>query len=120
MNTVAVGTRPANPLRRLPPHVRCAIKAELGLLFDRVDVLLARLDGDEDDPDLEEDDHSGDPLEMNGEAPDDDGRGILPTRPFYGVDQSAGPINYADAQSAYLAAENGLVRTPSGGWRRAA
>lgn len=119
MNTVAVGARPANP-PRLPPHIRAGITAELTMLFDRVDVLLARLDSDDDDPDLEKDDHSGDPLEVNGEAPNDDGRGMLPTRPSYGVDQSAGPINFAEAQTEYVAAENGLVRSSTGRWRRTA
>lgn len=106
--------------RRLPPHVRAAITVELNLLLDRVDVLLARLDDAEPDPDLEEDDHSGDPLELVGEALDDDGRGIMPTRPLYATDQSAGPINYAEAQSAYRAEETRLIYTSGNSWRRAA
>ncbi|MEH3099814.1 hypothetical protein [Sphingomonas adhaesiva] len=113
------GARRANP-PRLPLHIRAAISAELTMLLDRVDLLIARLDDADDDYDLEEDDHSGDPLEVNGEAPSDDGRSILPTRPLYAVNQAAGPINYTEAQTAYLAAENGLVCAPNGGWRPAA
>lgn len=119
MNTVAAGVRPANPTNGVPRHVRAAITAELTMLFDRVDVLLARLDRADGDPDVEEDDHGGTDLDR-GEADDDDARGLLPTRPLYGVDQVAGPINHADAQAAYMAAENGLARGPNGGWRRAA
>lgn len=87
------------------------------MLFDRVDVLIAWLDSHDDDLDLEEDDHSGDPLELNGEAPSDDGRGVLPQRPFYGVNQDAAPLNYAEAHSAFLAAEGGFDRNSNGGWR---
>lgn len=112
-------SRTADVAQGLPPHILAAINSELTTLFDRIDVLLARLDAADDDPDLEEDDHSGDPLEVNGEVPDDEGRGILPTRPFYAVDQTAGPVNYTEAQAAYLAAESGLVRSDSGGWRHA-
>lgn len=116
--TLPLGTQRANT-PRLPKHIRSAITAELAMLFDRVDVLISRLDADDGDVDLEEDDYGGTDLDR-GEADDDDARGLLPTRPLYAVDQTAGPINYAEAQSAYLAAENGLVRLPSGGWRRAA
>lgn len=119
VSTLPPGVRRTNT-SRLPNHVRAAISAELTMLFDRVDLLLARLDKDDGDPDLEEDDPSGDPLEVNGEAPDDEARGVLPIRPFYGVDQTSGPTNYAEAQATYLAAENGLVRAPGGGWRKAA
>jgi len=116
--TLPPGIRRANPTH-LPIHIRSAITAELTMLFDRVDVLLARLDADDDDVDLEEDDHGGTDLDR-GEADDNDARGLLPMRPLYAVDQTGGPINYAEAQSAYLAAENGLVRAPLGGWRTAA
>ena len=119
ISTLPPGVRRTNS-SRLPIHVRAAISSELTMLFDRVGLLLARLDNEDDDPDLEEDDPSGDPLEVNGEAPDDEARGVLPIRPFYGVDQTSGPTNYVEAQSAYLAAENGLVRAPGGGWRKAA
>jgi hypothetical protein len=66
-------------------------------MIDRMD----ELDGDID---IEEDDPSGDPLDIDGEAsaerPGD--RGLLPTLPIYGLDQSLGPINEAEANRAYM------------------
>lgn len=119
MTDLLPGDRQANPVR-LPHHVRAAITAELTMLFDRAEILLARLDRADGDCDLEDDDPAGDPLDERGEASDDEARGTLPTRPFYAVDQATGPTNYSAAQATYLAEENGLTRSSNGGWRRAA
>lgn len=71
------------------------------------------------DCDLEEDDHSGDLLDIEGEPPSDDGRPISKMLPLYGIDQSRGPINHAEATQAYLAEQAGLVRTSRGTWAHA-
>lgn len=99
---------------------RAAIEAEIEMHLHRVTLLIGRLDRQDGDCDLEDDDPAGDPLDLNGEMPDDEGRGILPTQPLYGVDQSAGPLNTAAANTEYTAAQNGLVRSATGGWRHAA
>jgi len=100
---------------------RAAIAREIETLID----LLDHADGD---PDLEpEDDRclAGDDgcapcydqlgKLMWGTAEEDLGR----LAPVYGVDQTAGPINYREASREYRAAELGLVRSASGGWRAA-
>lgn len=82
-----------------------------------VEHLIALLDAVDGDCDLEDDDPSGDPLDMGGEASSDDGRGLLPTRPIWALDQSGGPSNYREASREQAAKEMGLVRSPTGGWR---
>jgi hypothetical protein len=79
--------------------------------------LIAALDTLDGDPDLEEDDHSGDPLDLEGEAPADDGAVLMTARPIYGADQTQGPINEREAITEHKVAELDLVRSPTGGWR---
>ena len=99
----------------LPRHRRRAINAELEQLLDRVSVLIERLDAADDaDRDMEEDDHPGDMLDLLGEAPSDDGRGILAVRPLYALDQTGDPINYAAESRAHRMREMGLVRSDTG------
>lgn len=64
-----------------------------------VETLLAVLDDEDGDPDLEEDDPSGDPLDR-GEEDGCDHR----TLPRYGRDQSRGPVNCDEAHEARLIA----------------
>lgn len=63
------------------------------------------LDSRENDCDLEDDDPSGDPLEILGECQSDDGREVLAMLPKYGADQTLGPINEADARQAHYRME---------------
>lgn len=81
---------------------------------EEVERLLALLDAADGDCDLEDDDPSGDPLDLVGEASSDDGRGLLLTPPVWALDQTEGPVNHQQAQREYLAAEMGLVRSPTG------
>jgi len=101
------------------PFRRQRMEDEVEVLLARVERLLACLDAIDGDPDAEEDDPSGDPLDLLGEMPSDDGRPLLPERPLWAVDQEAGPTNYREASRAHQAAEMGLVRSPTGGWRHA-
>lgn len=78
------------------------------------------LDARAGDCDLEDDDPAGDPLDVDGEHPSDDGRTIVATMPAYGLDQSAGPINIRAAFQAHQAEDLGLVRSPRGTWAIAA
>ena len=58
-----------------------------------IETLIAKLDEIAGDPDVEEADPSGDPLDMHGEHPTDDGRELLLGSPVYGIDHTKGPIN---------------------------
>lgn len=82
-----------------------------------VEHLIALLDAADGDCDLEDDDPSGDPLDIGGEASSDDGRGLLPTRPIWALNQLGGPSNYRAASREQAAKERGLMRSPTGGWR---
>ena len=62
------------------------------------DALVAALDALDGNPDREDDDPAGDPLDA-GEAPE--ATPIMPTRPVYAIDQSTGPINEAQAYRRY-------------------
>lgn len=73
--------------------------------------------GDGDPDDREDDDPAGDPLDQSGEEQSDDGRPLLAARPVWGIDQTAGPINYRPASVEHQANVMGLVRSPTGGWR---
>lgn len=79
---------------------------------------LGRLFGDDKpgDPDDQEDDDPAATDIDGGEGEGDFGRGILPERPIYTLDQRSGPINYASAERERIARERGLVRSPTGGW----
>ncbi len=68
-----------------------------------IERLIALLDTADGDPDLEDDDPAGDPLDR-GEAEDWRPDGFVLPRPIYAVDQSAGPINEPAAYRAYLQA----------------
>lgn len=92
---------------------------------DQIEALIAMLDALDGDPDLEpeddvcaaRDDGCG-PFYVQGRrlwGSIDEDPGVL--RPIYGSDQTAGPINYADASRAHRASEMGLERSPNGGWR---
>lgn len=85
---------------------------------DAVEALIARLDLLAGDADLEEDDHAGDLLDER-EAASDDGRGLLSVLPIWPIDQTREPSNYREASRDHQAAEMGLVRSPSGGWKHA-
>ena len=98
---------------------RLAIEAEIEAHLERVTILLARIDGeDARSEDLEDDDPAGDHLDLTGEANSDDGRGLLPIRPIWSLDQTQGPLNFKEASREYAAAELGLVRSSTGGWQR--
>lgn len=84
---------PADLVRVLGPAQ--AMK-ELG---DMIEHLIAQLDGLTGDPDLEDDDPAGDPLDI-GEAPAD--TEVLAMLPRYGLDQSRGPINERPAYEQHL------------------
>ena len=73
-------------------------RATLARLVERA---IDRMDEMDGDPDLEDDDPAGDPLDERGEAPDDAGRGILPTLPVYAVDQASLPANVREAGRLY-------------------
>lgn len=75
-------------------------------------------DAEDDDPDTGVEDHPDgfDPeqdCEHDGSEHDD----VTLRHPIYGVDQSAGPINFREALIEHQALEMGLVRTATG-WRR--
>lgn len=96
-------------------HISWPLSRGLRLEIEReVERLIALLDAADGDCDLEDDDPSGDPLDLVGEASSDDGRGLLLTRPVWALDQTEGPVNHHQAQREYLAAEMGLVRSPAG------
>ena len=75
--------------------------SEIGRL---IEAMIGKLDDLAGEPDLEDDDPAGDPLDMLGEHPTDDGRELAPTWPAYGDDQTSGPLNVAAAQRAYALA----------------
>lgn len=87
------GGRTTLPLR-LTIEERHAIEAE-------IERLIASLDLADGDCDLEDDDPSGDHLDIFGEPSSDDGATLLPLRPIYGDDQRRGPINELEARRAY-------------------
>jgi len=68
---------------------RKAVEQQIEALID----LLDQLDGD---PDMEEDELAGDPLDLG----EDDG--CMKMRPLYGVDQSRGPVNAHEAYESQL------------------
>ena len=82
----------------LPPVPRYLRPEDRALIEEQIEALIALLDEQDGDCDLEEDDHSGDPLDQ-GEAQAD--TPIAPIQPFYGIDQSLGPINEDDAHRAW-------------------
>lgn len=69
---------------------------------DLIETMIAKLDDFAGDPDLEDADPSGDPLDMHGEHPTDDGRDFAPIPPIYAVDQTRGPTNTAAGYRAWL------------------
>jgi len=75
----------------LSAHDRAAIEA-------KIEELIAFLDEIDGDPDLEDDDPSGDPLDA-GEAPE--ATPIMPMQPIYGIDQTKGPINEREGYRAW-------------------
>lgn len=95
---------------RLPHSQRLTIETRLAECLDLADLLIAALDADEAPfEDIEDDDPSGDTLELRGEAPSDDGRDIYSTLPLYAVDQSEGLINDRVAFRAHMLAAIGRV-----------
>lgn len=96
-------------------------------IADQIETLIAMQDAMDGDPDFElEDDRcmAGD----DGCAPfvtpqgkrmwgsEDEDRGVL--KPVYGINQAAGPLNYAELDQAHRLTGMGLGRSPTGGWRR--
>lgn len=107
------------PTRALSFRRRKTIETEIETLLARVEQLLGRLDRADGDCDLEDDDPPGDILDR-GEAPGDNGAGIMRALPIYAEDQRSGPINYAIVSREHYAAEAGIVRSASGGWTHSA
>ena len=103
------------------PNASTPVERILGR-FDRaqlegfISVAIDLLDMADGDPDIEDDDPSGTPLDQ-GEG---DEATIVATKPIYGPDQSTGPINEREAIAEHQAKELGLERSPTGGWRRKA
>ena len=93
------------PFDQLAPMLRVIPSLPRPVLARLTERLLERLDELDGDPDLEEDDHPGDPLDIHGEHPTDDGQTMLPTKPIYGEDQTLGPINEQDATRAFYRQE---------------
>ncbi|OJY68608.1 MAG: hypothetical protein BGP16_05005 [Sphingobium sp. 66-54] len=79
----------------LARYDRASLEAFLSVAID----LLDAMDGD---PDVEDDDPSGDTLDISGEAPTDNGAEMYAIRPVYSVDQSRGPINEAEAHREHM------------------
>lgn len=71
---------------------------------DLIESMIAKLDSLAGDPDLEDADPSGDPLDIHGEQQSDDGIAIASIWPTYGDDQSSGPLNIAVAHRAHALA----------------
>lgn len=91
----------------LSDHRREHIAAQIDQHLAHVERLIAVLDRADGDCDREDDDPAGDPLDERGEAPADDGRGILVTLPLYDADQRRGPINRGSANRAWLRSMEG-------------
>lgn len=101
----------------MPLHRRVAIEEEIELHLQRADFLIRRLDQvDAPFEDLEDDDPAGTDLD-DGEGVGDDGRGLLPDRPMYAVDQSTGPTNHRRAEHDHYCRNMGMVRGRDGKWR---
>lgn len=93
---------------RLPRAKRAQIEERITRHLSIAHQLIGILDAiDAPFEDLEDDDPSGDVLEIHGEAPSDDGRPLYPVRPIYGIDQSAGPTNEHAAYRAHMLAAIG-------------
>lgn len=103
------------PLRA--PTLGLLSSSDRAAIEQTVEQLIALLDTADGDPDLEDDDPAGDPLDERGEAPSDNGTDLLPVLPRYGDDQTAGPVNERDGLRALRAVQLGLVPTTTGGWR---
>lgn len=110
--------RPQTITLGLAYNTRAAIEDEI----ERLIALLDTFDGDTDleaehDVDDAHDDGCGSFYAQGrrlwGSPHEEDGR----LKPAYGVDQSAGPINYRESDQEHRAADLGLVRSPTGGWR---
>lgn len=68
---------------------------------DEIERLIGLLDLHDGDCDLEDDDPAGDPIEIHGEAPADNGNDLMPILPLYALDQSGGPINVREGYRAW-------------------
>ena len=95
---IRYGAPIAVPLDVLLSAIPSLPRRELGRLVERAIDHMDRLDGD---PDVEDDDPAGDPLELYGEHSSDTGCAMLPGKPLYDEDQTLGPINERDAARAY-------------------
>ncbi|HEX8388249.1 MAG TPA: hypothetical protein VF636_04465 [Sphingomonas sp.] len=62
--------------------------------------MIDHIDGLDPDPEEEDDDPAGDPLDR-GELDESRPDGIKLPRPVYGADQSLGPVNYAETCRAW-------------------
>lgn len=110
--------------RRAARYRRLLATLSADEIGDAIEALIARLDLLAGDPDLEDDDPAGDPLDR-GEGDTFEGAGggsgfdarFDGARPRYSLDQTRGPSNIAEATREHQARELGLVRTSIGGWR---
>lgn len=84
---------------------------------DEIERLIALLDAaDASGEDIEPEEDFG--IEDQTEGVGDHGRGLLPDRPLYPVDQCVEPLNYLAASREHQAREMGLARSDTGGWRQ--
>lgn len=74
-----------------------------GLIEGVIETLVLLLDTIDGDPDFEDDDPAGDPLDRG----EHDGTSDLMPMPIWGIDQSLGPVNVAEADYYYSAAGGG-------------
>jgi hypothetical protein len=88
------------PSSRLEPQFALFNRATIEAEIER---LIGVLDACDGDPDLEDDDHSGDEIDQRGEAPTDSGQPLATIKPSYRVDQRRGPTNERAAYRAWHA-----------------
>lgn len=95
-----VNGRPAMPMEIALAFGRDTAMQALG---DYIEALISAVDQLAGDPDLEDDDSSGDPLDRGEDEPWRPHGVVLP-QPLYGEDQRTGPLNEKDAVKVYYAA----------------
>lgn len=89
----------------LPPIALMLSRFGRGELESFVAAAIDYLDIIDGDPDFEDTDiEDGDPLDL-GEEQAETGAEVLATVPLYGVDQTSGPINEAEAVRAHRIAQ---------------
>ena len=102
--TPTTGAPSGAPSIPLPVSLRAILRvpaASRDTLECIIEQALDVLDLYDGNPDLEDDDPAGDPLDEYGEAATDSGTEMLPLAPTYAVDQSLGPTNEDEAYRAW-------------------